>query len=231
VRFLPGEGVVLDRSSAFSEDSSCCSRVRDVGVKRADAARPKRPNASDGPGNAARPPRRGLTGRRVELGRYRISEGERTLYGQRVDGVVRVTDVPLATGGRAYLVERGLEEEGPNANASLQALIADYLDQARRLQRCPLERDALLTDARATTQLAPEATKDSPFAVMVKYGVDTWPEAIAARAAARREADQRAKRSATRAACASSGGSWGAGRAIGSDRCGVGIEVEDETGA
>jgi len=134
-----------------------------------------------------------MTGRRVELARYRISEGERALYGQRVDGVVRVTDVPLATGGRAYLVERGLEEEGPSANASLQALISDYLDQARRLQRCPLERSALLTDARATTQLAPEATKDSPFAVMVKYGVDTWPEAIAARAAARRDADQRAK--------------------------------------
>ena len=28
-------------------------------------------------------------GERVELGRYRISSGERVLYGQRVNGVVR----------------------------------------------------------------------------------------------------------------------------------------------
>ena len=49
------------------------------------------------------------------------------LYGQRVDGVVRVTDVRLAAGGRAYLVERGPEEEGAGANAVLQALIADSL--------------------------------------------------------------------------------------------------------
>ena len=33
-------------------------------------------------------------GERVELGRYRVPAGERILYGQRVDGVVRVTDVP-----------------------------------------------------------------------------------------------------------------------------------------
>ena len=33
-------------------------------------------------------------GERVELGRYRVPEGERIIYGQRVDGVVRVTDVP-----------------------------------------------------------------------------------------------------------------------------------------
>lgn len=92
--------------------------------------------------------------------------------------------MPLKAGGRAYLVERGLEEDG---NAALQALVADYLDQARRLGRCPLERAALLTDTRSTTLLAPGAAKDSPFAVMVKHGVNGWPEAIAARAAARRQ--------------------------------------------
>ncbi len=67
------------------------------------------------------------TGARVELARYSVTGGVRVLYGQRVDGVVRVTDVPDGNRGRAYLVERGLEEEGPNANAALQALIADYL--------------------------------------------------------------------------------------------------------
>ena len=52
--------------------------------------------------------------------------------------MVRVTDVPIGTRGRAYLVERGLEQEGPNANAALQALIADYLGEARRLGAVPM---------------------------------------------------------------------------------------------
>ena len=51
---------------------------------------------------------------------------------------VRVTDVPREAGGRAYLVERGLEEEGPNANAALQALVADYLRQASVLDAVPM---------------------------------------------------------------------------------------------
>jgi hypothetical protein len=52
--------------------------------------------------------------------------------------VVRVTDVPREPGGRAYLVERGLEEEGPNANAALRALITDYLRQASVLDAVPM---------------------------------------------------------------------------------------------
>jgi hypothetical protein len=51
---------------------------------------------------------------------------------------VRVTDVPLVPGGRAYLVERGLEEEGANANAALHALIEDYLRQASILDEVPM---------------------------------------------------------------------------------------------
>ena len=69
-------------------------------------------------------------GERVELARYTVSTGERIIYGQRVNGVVRVTDVSLARGGRAYLIERGLEQEGAHAYAALQALVADYLQQA-----------------------------------------------------------------------------------------------------
>jgi hypothetical protein len=49
------------------------------------------------------------TGVRTELARDTIPDGERIIYGQRIDGVVRVTDVPAVAGGRAYLVERGLE--------------------------------------------------------------------------------------------------------------------------
>lgn len=75
-------------------------------------------------------------GERMELGRYRTAAGvERVLYGQRVANVVRVTDVPVERPGRAYLVERGLEEDG---YAALLALVADYLDTANRLGVPPM---------------------------------------------------------------------------------------------
>ncbi|MGI8557758.1 MAG: hypothetical protein ACR2ND_05545 [Solirubrobacteraceae bacterium] len=82
--------------------------------------------------------RRGRTGVRVELARYSVSAGERVVYGQRVCGVVRLTDVPASGHGRFYLIERELEHEGSHANAALQALIADYLRQARRLDAVPM---------------------------------------------------------------------------------------------
>jgi hypothetical protein len=64
-------------------------------------------------------------GERTELGRYRTAAGaERVLYGQRVATVVRVTDVPVGSPGRAYLVERGLEEDG---YAALLAMVRDYV--------------------------------------------------------------------------------------------------------
>ena len=75
-------------------------------------------------------------GERMELGRYRTDAGvERVLYGQRVRNVVRVTDVPVDRPGRAYLVERGLEQDG---YAALLAVVKDYLDQADRLGVPPM---------------------------------------------------------------------------------------------
>ena len=74
-------------------------------------------------------------GKRVELGRYTVSGGERILYGQRVDGVVRVTDVPAQGRGRAYLVERELEQDG---HAALLALVADYINQAELHRAVPM---------------------------------------------------------------------------------------------
>jgi hypothetical protein len=56
-----------------------------------------------------------VVGKRTELARYTVAEGERILYGQRIDGIVRVTDRPAGRGGRAYLVERGLE---PRTNST-----------------------------------------------------------------------------------------------------------------
>jgi hypothetical protein len=66
-------------------------------------------------------------GERVELARYEISSGERVLFGQRVNGVVRVTDKPASGGGRSFLVERGL-----TSHAELEAVVADYVGESER---------------------------------------------------------------------------------------------------
>jgi hypothetical protein len=75
------------------------------------------------------------TGVRTELARYTVPDGERILYGQRVDGVVRITDNPASGRGRAYLVERQLELDG---NAALWALIEDYIAQSVVLNAIPM---------------------------------------------------------------------------------------------
>jgi hypothetical protein len=69
-----------------------------------------------------------------ELARYRISAGERIVVGQRVLGVVRLTDVPAEGRGRRYVIERGL-----TAMAELEAVVADYLIQAERWDAVPVE--------------------------------------------------------------------------------------------
>jgi hypothetical protein len=102
--------------------------------------REQEPPPMQDPGPAV--PRRRRTpvvGQRTELARYTVTEGERILYGQRIDGIVRVIDRSAAEGGRAYLVERELETK-----SELDALIADYLQQATKLDSpplgvCPLE--------------------------------------------------------------------------------------------
>ncbi len=100
------------------------------------------PPAEDPSPNGSRRRHTPVVGQRTELARYTVAEGERILYGQRIDGIVRVTDRPARHGGRAYLVERGLDTK-----SELDALIADYLDQATKLDSpplagCPLEVDA-----------------------------------------------------------------------------------------
>ena len=79
-----------------------------------------------------------------ELARYTTATGtERVLAGQRVDGVVVITDYAPAGGERAYVVEQGLEQEGHGANAALNALIADYLTQVERYNDCPMRHTAV----------------------------------------------------------------------------------------
>ncbi len=75
-------------------------------------------------------------GDRVELARYSVpSAGERIIQGQRVNGVVRLVDVPASGRGRSYLIERELERDG---YAALQALVADYLAVAAKLHEIPV---------------------------------------------------------------------------------------------
>jgi hypothetical protein len=69
-----------------------------------------------------------------ELARYRISAGERIVVGQRVLGIVRLTDVPAEGRGRRYVIERGL-----TAMAELEAVVADYLAEAERWDAVPVE--------------------------------------------------------------------------------------------
>jgi len=75
-------------------------------------------------------------GERVELARYAVTRGgDRILYGQRVDGKVRVTDRPagrVTAENRAHLIDNDLESQ-----AELDALVADYLAEAQRLQTIP----------------------------------------------------------------------------------------------
>jgi hypothetical protein len=78
-------------------------------------------------------------GPRTELARDTVAEGEQILYGQRVDGVVRVTDRPAGSGGRSYLIERDLV-----SNEELQALVSDYLTQAAKLDMPPVAASLLI---------------------------------------------------------------------------------------
>ena len=69
--------------------------------------------------------RAGQSNARVELARYTIGAGERVIYGQRVLGVVRLVDEPADGNGRRYIIEREL-----TVMAELEAIVADYLEQA-----------------------------------------------------------------------------------------------------
>lgn len=80
-------------------------------------------------------PQQSSIGERTELGRYTVSSGERVIYGQRINGVVRITDRPVSGAGRSYLVERELEVDGYSA---LKALVSEYIEQAGELDAIPM---------------------------------------------------------------------------------------------
>ena len=68
------------------------------------------------------------------LASYRCEEGERRLVAQRVNGTVALSDVAAGEEGRVHLVERE-----HHSLAELEAIVADYLELARRIGRCPME--------------------------------------------------------------------------------------------
>jgi hypothetical protein len=78
----------------------------------------------------------GSTG--TELARYRTSECERVVMGWRRGAGVEVTDRPLHGRHRAYLVDRGFR-----CFEQLQAFVGEYVEQARRLDACPMSREAI----------------------------------------------------------------------------------------
>lgn len=67
-------------------------------------------------------------GRPQRLGTNIADVGERILVGQRVDGVVRISDVPADGEGRSYLVEPQVD-----SMAETDALVADYKTKAKKL--------------------------------------------------------------------------------------------------
>jgi hypothetical protein len=73
------------------------------------------------------------TGRPQRLAGYTADVGERILVGRRVDGAVRVSDVPADGHGRSYLVEPEIA-----SMAELEALVADYQAKAEKLGYVPM---------------------------------------------------------------------------------------------
>lgn len=107
-----------------------------------------------------------------EQARYSLpDETERVIYAQRVNGHVRLTDEPAhpGHGTRAYVIERDLDLEhdpahGVSANAHLQALVNDYLQQATIRGCVPCEPEHPINRILAATEHLPvRSTNPAPY--------------------------------------------------------------------
>lgn len=87
------------------------------------------------------PNKPGATNERVVLARYRTTDTQRVIYGHRVLGVVRLVDAPATERGRRYLIEREL-----TVMTELEAIVADYLEQAARWDTIPAAGPAFLAE-------------------------------------------------------------------------------------
>jgi hypothetical protein len=70
---------------------------------------------------------------------YECDEGTRQLVGQRINGRVALSDVPVSDVGKVYLLERH-----GTSMAELEAIEADYLALAATLRRPPLRSEWIL---------------------------------------------------------------------------------------
>ena len=88
----------------------------------------------------------------TELARYRVTSGERVLMGWRHPNGVEVTDRPVAGRHRAFVVDRGFR-----CFEQLAAFVGDYVDQAVRIDACPMSGEAIagMLAASDTDSLAP----------------------------------------------------------------------------
>ena len=134
----------IDRLAALKRERGTYRELPDSAERCVYAAAPA-PDETSGWGSSATwrsstPPRAATArppgvGERTELARYRVSAGERVIYGQRVNGCVRITDCPSSGVGRSFLIERELERDGLSA---LKALVVDYAEQALELDDVPM---------------------------------------------------------------------------------------------
>ncbi len=73
------------------------------------------------------------TGRPHRLASYTADVGERVIVGQRVDGAIRISDVPKTGTGRRYLIEPDM-----SSMTEIEALVADYTTKAEKLGYVPM---------------------------------------------------------------------------------------------
>jgi hypothetical protein len=122
-----------DTSRAIQpEENPCISDIPSLPASATWVQNRERDPAEVKDPRPAEPYRRPVVGARTELGSYTVAGERRVIVGQRVDGVVRVSDCPEGT-GRAYLIERELETK-----EELNALVTDYLQRAADLQTVPM---------------------------------------------------------------------------------------------
>jgi hypothetical protein len=74
-------------------------------------------------------------GELVELARYVVGGVERVLRGEWIGDAVDITDHPVLGVGETYYVDSCLQRDG---HASVQALVADYTQHAKRLKQIPM---------------------------------------------------------------------------------------------
>jgi hypothetical protein len=102
--------------------------------------REQEPPPVEDPGPAASRRRRApIVGKRTELARYTIAEGERILYGQRIDGIVRF----LPTDGVVLVAHQGRSEHDACCSRGIPGEPA-RLDAARRKRPKGVSRSHLM---------------------------------------------------------------------------------------